>query len=174
MPRRQKAGAVPRAGPRKNGTTAAASVVPRMFTPAKNPPVVRQNPKRRMTFRSQVVLNTTGTGFVGIDDVFHDAQTTCQFQGHWLQVLSLSLWGGTGLGGGVTKYTVATISDMSTGVTVTDRGTLDEPPRIGLSWPMAARKVWSNLDTEQFVQVTATDGSGQATEFYLLVTVLGW
>lgn len=137
---------------------------------------MRANPKRKIKFRAvSLELNDSGLGFYTVEMLFSDLGIQpSPFKGKWVQITRAELWGGYGISSGTAKRMVATLTDMQTGISVTDRGALDQCPRVGLDWPPAARRVYNSIDTEQVLSVTSSDGSGGKAEFYLLLTVVGW
>lgn len=120
-------------------------------------------------------LNDSGTGFLTVENVFTDLGAIANpFKGNWMQLVKAELWGGYGISGGSCKRQVVTLADMQTGISVSDRGALEQVPRVGLEWPLAARTVYNHLSAEQLFQVTSNDGAGGKAEFYLLLTIIGW
>lgn len=129
-----------------------------------------------MKFRVvSLTLNDSGLGFYTVEDLFGDLKIQpSPFTGNYLQLVRAEVWGAYGISGGTVKRQVLTLTDMQTGISVTDRGALDKNPRVGLEWPLAARRVYSHLDQEQLFQLTSNDGAGAKAEFYLLLTIIGW
>lgn len=120
-------------------------------------------------------LNDSGLGFYTIPDLFEDlGKQASPFTGHYVQLVRAECWGAYGISGGTVTRQVLTMLDMQTGISVTDRGALDKNPRVGLEWPLAARRVYSHLETEQIIQLTSNNGAGAKAEFYLLLTIIGW
>lgn len=172
MPRRSRG---KRSGWRvDNGESPAllASVVPHMLTPPRDPPSVRQNPRRRFHLYVAVVINEHGLGGVSTGDIWQVLSSWSSAK--WMQLESAQFWGPSGIQTGSSVPTRLHLLDVATGVDVDDRsGLSSDRPRVGLAWPPASRRVF-NKDGSDLNLMTVTCAPAGSLELQLLVCVTCW
>lgn len=159
-------------GAARAAANSASQLVPRPLVPPRDPPTVRQNPRRQFRLYVNVEV-TSGLNSLSTGDVWTVLKSWTS--GTWMQIHSVQLWGASGLGAGTAQTTRLHLVDALTGVDVDDRsGLSSDRPRCGLQWPPAARKVWKSTDDTVFVTFTTVSGTDTSSEFQCLVHVTVW
>ncbi len=160
----------------KASAAAAATVVPHVVTPPRDPPTIRQNPRRVLRSYVPVVVNAQGLCYVTTGDIY-DALSAGpqQFKGNYWQLNSAQFWGPSGLSGGSSVGTRLHAIHNPTGVDGDDRSGLEsDRPRVGFAFPPAARAVIQKDGTASTQFVVTIAPAAQSSELLLLVDATCW
>ena len=154
--------------------TNAASRLPRVMVPPKDPPTLRQNPRR--VLKTYVPLNFTSGGltYITADDVIDALSSGPQsFKGSYIQLISAQFWGAGGLSGGSAAQTRLHLIHTPSGIDADDRGGLDARPRLGMTFPIAAREIYFRGTPTRLFELTCSPAA-TVSEALCMVTAVTW
>ena len=112
------------------------SVLPKPFTPPKDPPQVKTRKPTRYRFIARPVGDIPSDGRVSYpaSAIFQRLTESSGLVYKYLQLRSVSAWGPSTVTGGKALSSHVQVTDNSTGITSVDHGTLTHPPRCGMRW----------------------------------------
>ena len=169
---------MPKKGPKGRKAAHVSGPLPKVFTPTVDPPTLRVAPRQKVRAYITTPANIPSDGRMvyNVSDIIADLKVASNRNISHFIVLSVQCWGAAGIQGGATVNSRLRISDNPTYVDAEDRGSIQDRPRVGLSYPPTAQKVHKADDDYNLFTVSAyADSAEEAWKGVdVLVTALVW